>query len=514
MDLDRFCYFELLNCVKELGYDPDKCTIYVKFVDSVVLVEIKCDRDTTRVTACLGDGDILEAFVCHMVEEPLVVPPLLEYVTHVEEESDVSFDKVIGQDFGGSGVPSFDAFDADLEPFNEPPFEPTQNTAPLQPNSPSSVPCTPPTVDNTESNLASNTTAAASNPAPNTTTEPNPAPNTTAAASNPAPTFSETGSDLDSYLDGLFDEGEVHSESDVDEELRGFREEERAGKRKRRKRGERAPVPEHVKLGSGPKGPDVGYDESEGANRDTMEGKLAGDEPYYPSDEAASFETDPDDISDDDEGVVEQRVKAKRRKLTNRVVFDKTSKKIVWETGLQFESVNEFRTAVTKYAVHEHVAIEKCINEPTRVRVRCVEGCPWLLFASLDSRTNNFVVKNYNPIHKCDPTNRNKLCNTKFLSSHYNERIKEPPNIRIFELQQLIKKELDLYVGRTVCRRARNKVLAEFRGDHVLEFGRILDYRDELLRLNPGSTCVVRLSDETFEGGKNCLEDSTYVLMQ
>ncbi|XP_059302141.1 uncharacterized protein LOC132054092 [Lycium ferocissimum] len=233
-----------------------------------------------------------------------------------------------------------------------------------------------------------------------------------------------------------------------------------------------------------------------------MEGKLAGDEPYYPSDEAASFETDPDDISDDDEGVVEQRVKAKRRKLTNRVVFDKTSKKIVWETGLQFESVNEFRTATYKYAVHEHVAIEKYINEPTRVRVRCVEGCPWLLFASLDSRTNNFVVKTYNPIHMCDPTNRNKLCNTKFLSSHYNERIKEQPNIRIFELQQLIKKELDLYVGRTVCRRARNKVLAELRGDHVLEFGRILDYRDELLRSNPGSTCVVRLSDETFEGGK------------
>ncbi|XP_060180718.1 uncharacterized protein LOC132610442 [Lycium barbarum] len=305
MDLDRFCYFEFLDCVKELGYDPGKCTIYVKFVDSVVLVEIKCDRDTTRVTACLGDGDILEAFVCHMVEEPLVVPPLLEYVTHMEGESDVSFDKVTGQDIGGSGVSSFDAFDTDLEPFNEPPFEPTQNTSPLQPNSPSSVPCTPPTVDNTESNLASNTTAAASNSAPNTTTEPNPAPSTTAAASNPAPTttnesiraphttvessqtrvvpdFSETGSDLDSYLDGLFDEGEVHSKSDVDEELRGFREEKRAGKRKRkrRKRGERAPVPEHVKLGSGPKGPDVGYDESEGASRDTMEGKLAGDEPY------------------------------------------------------------------------------------------------------------------------------------------------------------------------------------------------------------------------------------------
>ncbi|XP_059274636.1 uncharacterized protein LOC132029366 [Lycium ferocissimum] len=38
-------------------------------------------------------------------------------------------------------------------------------------------------------------------------------------------------------------------------------------------------------------------------------------------------------------------------------------------------------------------------------------------------------------------------------------------------------------------------------GDNVEEFKRILDYRDELLRTNPGSTRVVKLSEETFKGG-------------
>ncbi|XP_049354774.1 uncharacterized protein LOC125819371 [Solanum verrucosum] len=146
------------------------------------------------------------------------------------------------------------------------------------------------------------------------------------------------------------------------------------------------------------------------------------------------------------------------------------------------------------------------INEPTRVRVRCTVGCPWVLFASFDSRTNNFVVKTYNRVHKCDPTNRNKLCNSKFLSSHYSERIKEQPAIRIFEFQGLIKKELDLYVGRTMCRRARNKVLQELMGDYAFEFGRILDYKDELLRTNPGSTCVVKLHEETFEKGRKMFQ--------
>uniref|UniRef100_M1DDX4 Uncharacterized protein n=1 Tax=Solanum tuberosum TaxID=4113 RepID=M1DDX4_SOLTU len=104
------------------------------------------------------------------------------------------------------------------------------------------------------------------------------------------------------------------NESEVDDELRSFREEK--SKRKRRKRGERAPLPDHVKLGTEEKkGLDAGYDESTCGNRNNLEGKLGGDEPYYPSDEAASFETDPDAFSDDEEEVQQrERIKPRRRK--------------------------------------------------------------------------------------------------------------------------------------------------------------------------------------------------------
>ncbi|KAG5595396.1 hypothetical protein H5410_036628 [Solanum commersonii] len=45
-------------------------------------------------------------------------------------------------------------------------------------------------------------------------------------------------------------------------------------------------------------------------NRNNLEGKLAGDEPYYPSDEATSFETDPDAFSDnEEEGSVASRTR-------------------------------------------------------------------------------------------------------------------------------------------------------------------------------------------------------------
>lgn len=45
-------------------------------------------------------------------------------------------------------------------------------------------------------------------------------------------------------------------------------------------------------------------------------------------------------------------------------------------------------------------------------------------------------------------------------------------------------------------RRAKNKVLQELMGEYVLEFGRILDYKNELRRTNTCSTCVVKLPKE------------------
>ncbi|XP_049390603.1 uncharacterized protein LOC125855015 [Solanum stenotomum] len=39
-------------------------------------------------------------------------------------------------------------------------------------------------------------------------------------------------------------------------------------------------------------------------------------------------------------------------------------------------------------------------------------------------------------------------------------------------------------------------------GDHIVEYGKIFDYKDEILRSNPGSTCVVKVGEEDETGQK------------
>ncbi|KAG5569966.1 hypothetical protein H5410_059732 [Solanum commersonii] len=238
----------------------------------------------------------------------VLIPPSLEY-----GESGV------GEGASQNSGPNA-SFDVELEPTHE--SQENANHAPAPANS------------NTSSHVHSFTTSNIplfihQTPTPiHPSTDPTFDPVHPDSISDPVHPSNEQDSDRE-LLNGGF------NRSDVDE-VRSFRKEK--SKRKRRKKGERALLPDHVKLGTKKK------------------------------DEAASFETNPDAFSDDEEEVQQrERVKPKRRKKVNRVVFDVSSQKIVWELGLVFESVNEFRSNVTKYVVAEYVAIEMCINEPTMV---------------------------------------------------------------------------------------------------------------------------------------------------
>ena len=60
---------------------------------------------------------------------------------------------------------------------------------------------------------------------------------------------------------------------------------------------------------------------------------------------------------------------------------------------------------------------------------------------------------------------------------------------------------MNVRVAKAVCLKTRKITLKEIMGDHVVEFYKILDYRDMLLQTNLGSTCVVNLKDSELENG-------------
>ncbi|KAH0666239.1 hypothetical protein KY285_027445 [Solanum tuberosum] len=182
------------------------------------------------------------------------------------------------------------------------------------------------------------------------------------------PDFSEEeveGSDystedsVESKAELVGDNDEEEYGSDVHEEVRELRAEKRSFQR-RKIRERVAADNEEVLIGEA--GPDLGFDETE-TGKVSHEGRLRGDEPYFASSDEDSFELDEDECCNDDEHEFDRsrRVKLSRKKSskTQKIIHDPTAKKVVWQLGIMFKNVKEFRQAVTKYAVRRRVQVEK-----------------------------------------------------------------------------------------------------------------------------------------------------------
>ncbi|KAH0781941.1 hypothetical protein KY290_001539 [Solanum tuberosum] len=230
VDIDRLSYFELRDCLKELGYELGQCVLYVKLPRSTVMLEIKSDYDTNLIAECLSHGDILDCFVCHFVADPVLVSPSLEY-----GESEV------GEGTSQNSRPNA-SFDAELKLTHE-----AQENASNPASNPAPAPV--PANSNTSSPVHFFTALNTTPPTHQTPTPVHPSTDPTLdpvhPSSDPIPDPVHPSNEQDSDRESL---NEGFNRSDVDDELRSFREE--MSKRKRRKRGERAPLPDHVKLGT------------------------------------------------------------------------------------------------------------------------------------------------------------------------------------------------------------------------------------------------------------------------
>ncbi|XVF17355.1 hypothetical protein REPUB_Repub10bG0113900 [Reevesia pubescens] len=147
------------------------------------------------------------------------------------------------------------------------------------------------------------------------------------------------------------------------------------------------------------------------------------------------------------------------KKSESRPKYDPRCLIPVWELGMRFHNNKQFKEAVKKYAFAQGVQFRFKKNEPKRVRVRCMEGCPWSLFASHDSRNHCFVIKTYNPEHRCFRTNKIDLISADYIAKHLKDRILSQPNMKIRDLKDLCITELNVYASDNMCQRAKSIVI-------------------------------------------------------
>ncbi|KAH0726929.1 hypothetical protein KY284_002794 [Solanum tuberosum] len=178
------------------------------------------------------------------------------------------------------------------------------------------------------------------------------------------PLEEEIGDSLDFEEDDL-DDVPDQDDSEVDEELRAFREKLREDEKnkaaKQKKKTKKPSKDQGVELGK--VGIDKGFENIFTNKAAKYNGKLGGDEVFIDSSD------EPSENSDDELDILAQPgVDLPSKRKNNKLRYDSSSSISFFELGMIFESATQFRKVVVDYVVQHKIQLRLKPNEPHNIR--------------------------------------------------------------------------------------------------------------------------------------------------
>uniref|UniRef100_A0A2N9EMB4 SWIM-type domain-containing protein n=1 Tax=Fagus sylvatica TaxID=28930 RepID=A0A2N9EMB4_FAGSY len=182
----------------------------------------------------------------------------------------------------------------------------------------------------------------------------------------------------------------------------------------------------------------------------------------------------------------------------------KKAKYIKFEIGMKFNSLQEFKNAVTDYAVHGGHGIRFEKNDKVRVRAVCKKGCKWVAYAVKMAGEMTCQLRTFVNEHTCSRSYLNSRATSKWLGKKLTNRISEQPDMPCSTIQEKVHKKFVVNISRSKAYRAKKIALEKIEGSHKEQYSRIRDYCTELLRTNGGSSVLLKtdienLSDREIE---------------
>lgn len=162
-----------------------------------------------------------------------------------------------------------------------------------------------------------------------------------------------------------------------------------------------------------------------------------------------------------------------------------------FKVGQVFASVELLRKAISEYTCQSRRAITLPVNDQQRLEARCVEGCPWYMWASYDNRSKCFMIKKLNDVHTCERNWKIKAFSYKFIAQKYIDTVRADEKISLKNLGRLVQKDWNITVSKPKLGRARKYAQRLIYGDEDAQYSKLWDFASELRRANPGSTFYI-----------------------
>ncbi|KAL6129218.1 hypothetical protein ACLB2K_072571 [Fragaria x ananassa] len=172
--------------------------------------------------------------------------------------------------------------------------------------------------------------------------------------------------------------------------------------------------------------------------------------------------------------------------------------------GQKFESVQDFRDKLRKYAVQTGFCYVLPKNDSLYVRAVCenhgTEKFGWEVIGYVAPINNCFYIKEFNNIHTCKGVLRNQThrqLGSKIVRTCIESNVFLNLGLKPADIMSNFKSTYGFEISYKVASRAKKRCLEKMYGSESDSFSMLSWYKDAVLETNPGSSFVLEVEENT-----------------
>ncbi|KAK6911711.1 MULE transposase domain [Dillenia turbinata] len=168
--------------------------------------------------------------------------------------------------------------------------------------------------------------------------------------------------------------------------------------------------------------------------------------------------------------------------------------------GQRFNSVNDFRETLRKYAIAHQFAFKYKKNDSHRVTVKCkAEGCPWRIHASRLTTTQLICIKKMNPTHTCEGSvsTTGYQATRSWVAGIIKEKLKVFPNYKPKDIVSDIKQEYGIQLNYFQAWRGKEIAKEQLQGSCKEAYKQLPIFCEKIMETSPGSLATFTTKEDS-----------------
>ncbi|XP_027099718.2 uncharacterized protein [Coffea arabica] len=181
------------------------------------------------------------------------------------------------------------------------------------------------------------------------------------------------------------------------------------------------------------------------------------------------------------------------------------------KVGQKFTNFRVFRSVLCEWLVREGYEVTWVKNYSKKIRANCAKGCSRRIRATPIQDESAFQIKSLKGEHVCAREYQNKHATATYLSSKYQDKIRDNPKIELMGLKNDIRRDLMINVSIAKVGRAKRKAKDMMLGTDMEQYQKLWSYAATVRDTNAGSTIKIQI-DKAPDGSTGIFQRLYYCL--